>query len=358
MSGMSVDQLLEVVNTTLEKVEPPSYDDLSRTRQRYVAAKQILNRRKKNFRGLGGTYRWDVKIDKNSQAEHVGAYEVEQVNVKDMMAKANVPVRVTRGKFAYDIIEEELNGGPEQVVDVVRMRRDDAYADVVEKLETSFWSAGIDVTDTKSPWPLHHTIRPHPLYSTAPGFNGGDPTGWSDKQGIASSLVTRWNNWTAGWKSMDDSDTGFVKRVNQAMDRTHFQAAYPYQNRSPEEDDYMFCTCYAMRDKINRYLRKQNDNLGRDLRNYYGDPMLNGVPVMWIEDYDDTSVWGTTLPFVGINWTVYEIVQVSGWDFKLEGPTRAPLQPTVVEAFIYKVWNTINKDPSRHFMLNYFSNAV
>jgi hypothetical protein len=354
-NGMSVDKLIEVINTTLETVEPPSYEDLSRTRQKYIAAKQILKKRRKQLRGLGGTYRWDVKVTNHGQAEHVGAYEVEQVTVKDMFMKANVPVRVTRGKYAFDIIEEELNGGPEQVVDVIKAREVDAYGDVVDKIEQSFWAPGIDVTDDKTPWPIHHTIRPHPSASTPPGFNGGNPPGWPDKQGINCSAVTRFNNWTAGWKDMSDVSPGFIYRLNEAMDRTRFQAPYPYPNRSPEEDDYMFLTGYALRQQINQWLRRQNDNIGRDLRNFFGDPLLNGTPVQWLEDYDDVGVWGNTMPFIGLNFSVIEVLQVPGWDFKRIGPEKAPMQKTVVECFIYKMWNTINRDPSRSFMLNYFA---
>jgi len=351
-SGLSIDKLSEVIHATRETIKPPTWEDLSRTRRRYIAAKQILKRRKKAMRGLGGTYRWDVKVDRHQQASAVGAYNIEQTAVKDMFVKANVPVRTLRGKYAFDILEEELNSGPEQVVDVIKARRIDCYGDAVDKIEEYFWADPIDPTDEITPWPLSMTILPHPSASTPPGFNGGNPTGWATKQGLNASLFTRWRNWTAGWADMSAIEPGFIYRLNEAIDKTNFQAPYPYPNASPEEDDYVFVAPFALRQMINQYLRSQNDNLGKDVRSFFGDPVVAGTPVQWVEDLDNKE----SMPFIGINFSVFTVVQVSGWDFKEQGPDRAPLQPTVLEVYVYKMYNIANRDPSRNFQLNYFAN--
>lgn len=352
MSGISLQQLMEVVETTRELVDPPSWEDISRTKQRYPAVKQIMKARRKQIRGAGHGYRWQVKVQRHAQAKFVGAFEVEQVAVKDMFVHANVPMRAAANKYAFDIMEEELNAGPEQLVDVVQARRVDAFGDLIDLMETSFWSSGIDVSDETTPWPLAHTLRPHPAATTAAGFNGGNPTGWSNKQGLDSTAYTRWNNWTGGWVDMTDVKPGFVFRVNEGIDRTRFEAPYPYPNASPEEADYGFYCGYVLRDQINQWLRRQNDNIGRDLRNFHGDPLLNNTPVMWVEEYDTD----TTLPFSAVNWNVYEVLQGAGWYMKEIGPRPAPMQPTAVECFLYNMYNLICRDPSRSFKLNYVSN--
>ena len=352
MPGLSFDRLIDVVHATREKVEPPSWADISRTRRRYIAAKQILKKRKKVFRGLGGTYRWDVKVERHQQAEAVGAFNVEQTAVKDMFVKANVPMRMLRAKYAFDLTEEELNAGEEQIVDVIKARRIDAFSDAIDRIEEYFWAPALDPTDEITPWPLAMSLVPHPGPTTPPGFNGGNPGSWTTKQGLNASLYTRWRNWTAGWAEMAATEPGFIFRLNEAIDRTNFQAPYPYPNATPEEDDYVFVAPYDLRQQINQYLRAQNDNLGRDTRNYFGDPMVNGTPVQWVEELDDNP----TMPFLGINYSVFNVLQAPKWDMKEIGPRPAPMQPTVVEVYIYKMYNIVNRDPSRSFVLNYYAN--
>jgi hypothetical protein len=158
-----------------------------------------------------------------------------------------------------------------------------------------------------------------------------------------------WNNWTAGWADMTDQKPGFIYRLDEAMNRSRFSAPYPFPQADPDDVDRAFYCGYDMRDQVNQWQRRMNDSVRNDVLGGHGDPIVKGTPVMWIEDLDSD----TTLPFLGVDWNSLEVLQAPGWDFKEIGPRPAPLQPTAVEVFVYKMYNLICRNPRRNFCLNY-----
>jgi hypothetical protein len=267
-------------------------------------------------------------------------------------------MRAVSNKYAYDIMEEELNSGPDQLVDIIKARRSDAWGDLLDLIESYFWAANVTPEDELTPWPLRHTLLQHGTLgdgtagaTTAAGYNRQNPTGWTNKEGQNALLWRRWNNWTAGWNDMTDLIPGFIYRLDEAMSRTRFQAPYPYPNTLPEELDRGFYTNYQMIELLKQWRRRNNDNIGQDPLGMRDDVIIRGTPVMWVEDFDVDA----HQPFVAVDWNAYEVLQSPGWDFKEIGPRPAPLQPTAIEVHVYKMYNVICKDPSRNFYLNQYT---
>ncbi len=355
--SISLDAMYDVTECTFKKYPKPKWLDISRRRQRWPFAKQILKQRQQHDTG-GAEYAWKVKVDKQSNARHVGGYAVVDTKVKDFNVEAKVPLRATMSSFAWDTMaEEEVQKSAERIVDVLLQRRTEMYADALELIEDTGWSFCSDSTDTETPWGLFQTILPCPLVSTTIGHYAQNTNGWTSKQGLSGSSYTYWNNYVFPFTdvSNDNGGLGFVYNLFNAMDLTQFEAPVDFPNVSPDEVDWGLYTSRVLRGEINQYLENRNDNYGTDLGNFHGDPIIRQNRVQWVPTLDSLSIGGTTItdPFVGINWAVMDVVCSSEWDWK-EIITKPSDQPTVVRPTVWKKWNLINRDPSRHFFGNRF----
>lgn len=358
--SIPLENMYDVMKTTLAKYKKPSWLDISRRRQKWPFALQILKARQQRETG-GSSHKWFVKVDKQSNAKHVGAYAVVKTAVKDFNVEAESPLRASMTSFAWDTMaEEETQKSAERVVDVIQQRRVDAYSDLVELIEDTGWGCVTDPTDKETPWGLFQTILPHPLLATANGFVAQNtPGGWTQKQGISGTSHNMWNNYSFGYTDVSNNEHGFVYEVFDALELTQFQAPWPFPNLSPETADWGMYSTRVLRKELNQYLENRNDNYGQDLAAFHGDPVIRQNPVQWVPALDTLSINGTAItdPFVAINWSVMDVVCSGEWDWK-EIVTKPSDQPTVIRPTIWKKWNIANLDPSRHVFGNRFSAAA
>ena len=86
--------------------------------------------------------------DQSGSARDTGLYEVDQMNVADVMATASIPYRHMTANYSIERREIAINRAPAQIVDLVRIRRNDAMISLAEHIEKRFWHVPADTSRT------------------------------------------------------------------------------------------------------------------------------------------------------------------------------------------------------------------
>lgn len=339
--ALTADAIADLVTTTQRDLGPMKWTDISTGTQEYVAMPKLLKKEKVTF-GSGYGIQWNVMVTTSGNAQNVGLYATDTVNVGDVMKTANIPWRHTVTSYAFDRREVSMNREPARIVDLVKTRRADAMISMADKMETDFWGKPATSADEVTPFGVKYWIC---MGSTNAGFNGGDPSGFSSGAGgLASATYTRWQNYTAGYTSVTKDD--LVAKWRKASTFTNFKPPVdmPDYNRGTK---YGYYTNYSVIGALETLLENQNDNLGNDVASKDGSTLFRRVPVMWVPFLEGTS----QNPIYGINWGTFYPAFLEGEYMREDSPIMAPSQHNVMNVFIDNTYNWCCKNRRSNFVL-------
>jgi hypothetical protein len=316
------------------------WTDIATDLQEYVAMTRLLKKNRVMF-DSGKGIQWNVMVDYVDSARNVGLYEPDSVSVGDGMEQADIPWRHTTANYAFDRREITMNASPAKIVDLIKTRRAQAMISLAAHCERDFWGKPTDSSDKKTPYGLKYWL----VSNTSQGFNGGNPSGFSNGAGnLDSGTYPNWANYTDQYVDITKED--LVRKWRRAATFTKFMPPtdIPDYNRG---DRYEFFTNYSVLGTIEELLEEQNDNLGNDVASKDGRAMFRKTPVQWAPYLEND----TNDPIYGINWGVFSPVFLKGEYMREDGPQQAPNQHTVEVVYIDMTYNYINRDRRRGFVL-------
>lgn len=282
-------------------------------------------------------------VSNSSAAKNTGLFEVDDVDVPDVMQQVRIPWRHSTTNMAFDRREEEMNSGAARIVDLVDVRRTTSMISYAELFETDFWSNPADSTDKLKMFGVPYWI----VWNATEGFNGSNPSGYTaGAGGLDSDTYTRWKNWSAQYSMVTKDD--LVKKMRKASTFTRFMAPR-MSNPSTFNtgDDYGYYCTYDILSGLEELLEAQNQNLGNDIASKDGRTMFRGNPVIWapiLENKDNSVMYG-------INWGVFKIAFLRGEVMKQTGPERAPSQHTVINVHWDSTTQVMVRDRRRNFVI-------
>ena len=338
--ALQADAIADLITITQRDLGRLRWTDLSYDLQEYIALPQILQREKVSF-GSGYGMQWNVMTGTSGATRDVGLYELDNVNVSDVMQTANIPWRHVTTNYAIERREIAMNSGAAQIVDLVKIRRHDAMVDLAGHMENRFWSKPDTSSDTKQMFGVPYWI----VYNATEGFNGGNPDGFtSGAAGLSSSTYTNWKNWSANYTSVTSTD--LVRKWRKAATFTKFMppvagASYGSGYR------YGYYTNYDVIGPLEELLEAQNDNLGNDIASKDGRLLFRQIPVTWTPFLEDRA--GD--PIYGINWGQFKPAFLSGEYLREEGPVKASNQHTVFQTHVDLTMNVMCTDRRANFVL-------
>lgn len=339
--ALTQDAIADLVTTTLRDLGPLKWTDISTNTQEYYAMPKMLKNEKVTF-GSGYGIQWNVMVTTSGNANNVGLYAVDNVNVGDVMKTANIPWRHTVASYAFDRREISMNREPARIVDLVKARRADAMISMADRMEIDFWGKPADSTDQTTPFGIKYW---NVMGSTSAGFNGGDPSGFTaGAAGLASATYTRWQNYCSGYTSVSKTDLVSVWRA--AATKTNFKPPIEVADYN-RGSNYGYYTNYSVLASLETLLENQNDNLGNDLASKDGQCMFRKTPVQWVPYLDGT----TQNPVYGLNWGVFYPCFLEGEYMREEGPIMAPNQHNVSDVFVDNSYNWCCKNRRLNFVL-------
>lgn len=332
MPFLQADDIADMIRTTQRDLGRMKWTDISYSLQEYIALPMILQREKVSFQS-GYGIQWNVMVSTSGAAKDTELYATDSVNVSDVMQTANIPWRHVTTNYAIERREMAMNRAPAEIVDLVRIRRNDAMIDLAKHLETRFWTKPATSADNGPIFGIPYWI-PYPASApTAGGFVGGNPSGFSAGAGnIDSGAFPAWQNWAAQYSAITSTD--LIRKWRKAATFTNFKAPVPSPSYNTG-NQYGYYTNYNVIGPLEEALEAQNDNLGNDIASKDGKLMFRQVPVTWCPFLEAN----TANPIYGINWGVLKPAFLAGEYMREEGPTAASNQHSV---FVTHVDTTLN----------------
>lgn len=341
MATLQADDIADLVALTLRDLGEDRFTDEARTLQDYVALRSIMKEKRITF-GSGYGMQYNVVVDNSGGASWVGLFEVDNINVGDVVQQGTVPFRHGHTAWALDMHEIDMNSGSRQIVDLIKVRKFDADLALALQLEQAFW--GVPGSgDTTVPFGVDYWITKN----ATTGFNGGNHTNFSGgKGGISASTYTRHKNYTAQYTNITRTD--LVRKWRRAYTFTQWRSVVPHADYSTGDADYGFYCNYDVLGPLEEMLEAQNDNLGTDLARYDGQTAFRRIPVTWVPELDSDS----QDPVYGINWGSFKTAFLNNWNMRTTGPTTASNQHNVLHWHVDVSLNWICYDLRKQFILN------
>lgn len=336
-TGLTPDQLDDLVNNTLHKFEKDKWIDISTELQRYFAYENMLLNNRIGVDG-GDMLQWQVKTRNTGAAKNTGMYAVDDVNVADVTKHAKIGWTKQTTSMGYDQDEAAFNEpSAVRILALLKTRRHDALTSLAELMESNFWGLPLDKDDAeemKKPLGVPYWITRNANL----GFNGSLPVGsnFTDVAGLNPTTLTRWRNFSGAYKVADKFD--LIRKMREGTVKCNFRQ--PISHPTPKKGGaprYTICTVYEIIAKLEEILEVQNSNLGNDVASKDGDLVFRRTPVTWVPYLDanhDPTAADTTNPLgknpvYGIDRNSFRCVFKSGSFMKRSKPIIAPNQHSV-----------------------------
>lgn len=338
--------LADLVTTTLNELGRLKFTDIMSTYQRTVALKRLMKKAKITF-DSGKEISFNLITDHSNSARYVGLYAQDVVDVTNVMTTGSIPWRHITWNWAMDGREEVMNASPAKIVDLIKSRRIAAFGSAVVKFETSFWRVPA-TTDDVSPYGVPYwVVKSNTATTTADGFNGDTPSGYTTVAGVSTTTYPRWKNYATQYTAVTKDD--LIRKLRRAAEYTDFM---PLVDETPvynTGDDYGYYTNYAVLGTLQEILESQNDNLGNDVAPMDGHNkvLFRSGPVEFIKELDTD----TTNPVYGINWGEFKTAGLRGWWMKETQIDEVPGQHTVSATHTDCSFNFLCRNRRRNFVL-------
>jgi hypothetical protein len=378
--SINASDLGDLITTTQKELGELRYTDLSSDLQYHVALSKLFQESSVTYEA-GPSIQWNLMTQNSGAAKQTGLFAVDDLNISDVMTTAEIGWKHSTVNYAIERREIAMNSDPRKIVDLVKVRRNDAMISLTEHLETQFWSkpandasqdmhgVGYWISDAVG-------MTTDGLADGEFGFKGDTASGFTKVAGIDPTDTPRWQNGLGEFAATDVSDPigafattanqssssavelneavnqpGILNVMKEAYVKCNFRpmpnASYPSYNPSPERWG-IYCgydTLAALEIMQNRL----NDRVvSRDVAtDANGITTFRGVPIEYVPKLDNFT--GT--PIYMIQWGSFRSVLLSGEYLKETGPDTAPNQHTVFTTHVDLTMNLQCVDRRRNALL-------
>ncbi len=334
--ALSHDQILDLVKTTQKELGKMKWTEIATDLQEYEVLSKMLKSNKVSFATGEGLQR-NLMVDESGAAKHVGLFNADDVNVGDVMQVMDVPFRHSTTNYAFDRRERAMNEGPEQIVELIKVRRADAMISLAKLLEDCFWDdhSGDNVT----PFGIRYWVQG----ATTQGFNGGNHAQFASGPGnLSASDYPRWSNYTDKFTNVTKAD--LIKKLRKAHRLTDFKSPVDIPDyRTSKGQNYRIYMNEETLSALEDVGEAQNENLGRDLASMDGSISFRRNPLVYIPKLDAE----TNKPIYLINWGVFSVFFLKGEHLREDGPLRVAGQHNVYQVHVDLSWNSLCVDRRR-----------
>ncbi|WDI44779.1 phage major capsid protein [Bremerella sp. P1] len=308
----SLDQILDLVESTINKYDRKKWVDISLNNQNYHFTKEIVRGGRMKNDANSTACEWKVQTSYQDSTRYADLYDTDTHVVGDHLTNASSKWMKITDNWSFDKDENVFNQGPEQIIDHVMVRQHAMMNGVFEFLENKMWTQ--PTSDTARPYEILGI--PYWIVKNATqGFNGGDPSSANaGAGGILTASVPNWKNYTDTYATVSSTDA--IEKVVRAMEFCNFEAPDPHAaHESTKMPSYGLYSTYNFVEELRRHLRGQNDNLGEDAAAMMkGAPYIMSVPVKWVSVLSNSAAtaYDSTDPLYGINWNSFAFHSKAG----------------------------------------------
>lgn len=220
-ASIAISDVNDLIVATRENQVLGKLIDIATRLTEYKFVTELIKKNRVTHSG-GTSITADVIHDHNFSAQMVGLHQVIEPNINDVLTTFSVPWRHCNHHWAYERREMLTNvtgKSLQQIVDIIRVRRQASFLSMAELLETQWWTNTPDINDLKALYGLKYWVVMTGATTTA-GFNGTVPSGFTTVGGLNPSTYTRWKNYNGLFTDVSEND--LLDKMSRAMDQTNF----------------------------------------------------------------------------------------------------------------------------------------
>jgi len=356
MAQLDNESIVDLITTTQKDLGKMRWTEIATDIQEHIALPNLLRKEKVQF-GSGTAMQRSIMVDHSDAAKHVGLYEVDNVNVGDVMQTISVPWRHTTTNHAFERREIAMNRNPARIVELVKIRRADSMIALAEKMESTWWAVGPSAsTDVITPYGVFYWIvgksSGSSAFASTGEFGGTAPTGFSDVAGLSATTYPRWANWTHQHDlTTSGNEAQSVQHMRKAAYKTNFKSPTPHPDYARGPSRYVIYTTFTALEAFEAYAESQNDRLGKDIASMANKAKFMGNDIVAVPQLDAVDGTPYTNPIIGINWACFFPVCLRGEYLNTTRIKEAPNQHTVLKQHVDLTWNTLCDNRRRCWIL-------
>lgn len=318
------DFLLDTLPTFLKR----KWQDLSQTRQETVYGSRVIQQ--SGIKG-GPDLRWRVQTTHTASHRHRGINATEVAQPESQMAGAIVDWASASVGRAWSEEEFDFNAADEnQIVDEMAHTIHGMWEDLINGEETDLWTAPASSTENpRRPSGIPFWAQKASTTTSAFGFNGGDPSGFSSgAANLATASIPGWKNPNFGYSTVSNGD--LLPKMGEMIEKTYFKPPRAYPEVVDQKPNFVIYTTYKVLEQFQLLQTTANDNLGMDVGKYRGNVMFKGIPMTWVpclSNSGDAAV-DTQNPIYFIDWSKFKYFFKTGWNWREMPIQTPPDQPT------------------------------
>lgn len=323
MGPYAVTDMVDLVNATLTLFEK---DKLQMTFAK--VSNELFNTmfEEATEDGCGERMSWDITLKDTGNAKMTGLFDTDSKNRVPTDAKGHANWVMGTTNHSWDIREEAFN-----TPDKVRI-----YNELDGKIENMYREIGDMLNPKLLLTPTSSADKLNPV-----GVAGWLPQGTANSLGAFTGYAAAYND-GAGTAFYPDGITttaainprnasyyadhqgklgdNLIDLIDTASIKTHFKPARIRKDLANRVDwgNLRYLSNLKVIKNIVQMCRKNDDNIKAELTKYQNVNVLNGAPLIYVEELDTANsyLWGTD-PLFAINtaWIFMKII--TGWKFRL-----------------------------------------
>lgn len=307
---ISIEQAIDIGHATLENYAKPG-DRLEMTLKEanYQAVNDFFGKDSDSLKG-GDRIEGFITLADEGNARHVGLWEEDSDNHLNTDTQWSVNWTHANTHMSYNRIELAMHMGDDLVVyDYLNGKRKNMYREWAQLLHEAIFSSPTSSTDKKNPhgfpsWLSQGTDGSAGGFTGYMGrYNDGSGTEYAKGGITASSTVKpRWASYYADHGG--NIGDNLLTILDSAIRKTGFVPPILMEEVAPKQtfNNYRYFSNDNVSGKLNHLALLSDDKVGPDLTKYHGRPVINGVPVIYVQllDTANTNTYGTD-PIIAAN---------------------------------------------------------
>lgn len=351
MNSIPIETLDDLTTSTLNSFKRDTYADISQSLQSHHFSSRFFKGKQKPEKG-GSELEWRLKVRGQNNATYTGLFDVDDLNRVNMLSEGKQQWSLQKNHYLFDYRESVFTSNAESIIKHLEVLETDLAIGFIDLMEVAIWTA-----------PASSDERPRrvsgiPFWvqkynSSTPGFNGGDPTGFSDGAGnIKTSRYPGWKNYAGLYSQVSRDD--LIEKIINAMDFCHFEPPVQFNQLGGGQPDWGLYSTHGVLSTCRKLLQAGNDNLGPDVAQWSNNVMIRSVPLQWIPALTnaDSDCYDSSDPVYGINWNTMDYFFHSGLNMVKTPPFRNANSHMVRERWMDNSGNMVCYDRRRNFVFS------
>jgi hypothetical protein len=351
LSDISIQQAIDLGHSTLQHIQDKkaSYTYLYDTYSFF----NTFWRTHMKFTG-GDELEGHIVLGDEGNAKHTGRWAEDTHNIVNITKKYTLNTVHATTNMSYNLVEADLNRGPERIYDMIETKYDNMCREMVDEVYGKIWLTPANSSDSDNPHGISAWL-PLGTDDSTGGWTGYTPkygNGSSYNIGGLTSSATENARWASYYADHNGNlDDSLYVLLDRACRKLNFEG--PAQPKALDLNTpgassnfgaFSIYTNDTVLGTLNALNYKNDDQSGYRISEHYGIPMFKGIPMYYVPMLEtaDTTRYGTN-PIFGINHQLLYPKVLNGWYFRISPPVNraAGNQHLVMSVYCdleYQVW--------------------